>query len=640
MKIESVRIENFRSYADVTVSLNDYTCLVGPNGVGKSTVLTALNVFFRETESAQTSLSQLCKEDFHCRNIEEPIHITITFTDLSEEAQQDFSDYFRQGKLIVSAFAAYNARTGIAEIKQYGQRLGMLDFAPFFKAESDGSRVADLKSIYAGLRASIPDLPPPGTKDAMKRALHDYESEHSELCESIQSEDQFYGFSKGSNLLSKHIQWVYVPAVKDPASEQVEARNSALGKLLSRTVRSKMNFDEIVGNLRGQVQEQYQTLLDNNQSILNDISTSLQSRLSEWAHPDTQLRLQWRQDPDKSVRVEEPWAHILIGENDFEGELARFGHGLQRSFLIALLQQLAETGTAGVPKLILACEEPELYQHPPQIRHLADILRKHSQINSQVIVSTHSPAFISGEGFEDVRMIHKRHGQPSSSVSYTTFEDVSRTISDADGQKPVKPEGTLAKIHQTLQLNLSEMFFTEKLILVEGLEDMAYLSAYFDLLGLSDDYRRIGCHIVPVQGKSQLLRPLVIARHLGISTYVVFDADADKEDKNGSRAKHEKDNSVILTLLGERDAKTMPDATLWGNRFTMWWSDIGAIVEEDIGKDDWEVFCQKANECYGRVKGLRKNVLNIGAALAFAWDKDKRSPNLERLCQEILNEDN
>ena len=49
MKIESVRIENLRSFKDVTVQLNDYTCLVDPNGAGKSTVLYALNIFFRES---------------------------------------------------------------------------------------------------------------------------------------------------------------------------------------------------------------------------------------------------------------------------------------------------------------------------------------------------------------------------------------------------------------------------------------------------------------------------------------------------------------------------------------------------------------------------------------------------------------
>ena len=50
------------------------------------------------------------------------------------------------------------------------------------------------------------------------------------------------------------------------------------------------------------------------------------------------------------------------------------------------------------------------------------------------------------------------------------------------------------------------MFFTRRLILVEGLEDVAYLLAYLNLLDKFDDYRRIGCHIVPTNGKSALLK--------------------------------------------------------------------------------------------------------------------------------------
>ena len=81
----------------------------------------------------------------------------------------------------------------------------------------------------------------------MTKALREYEAARSDECELIPSEDQFYGFSKGANRLAK-LQWVYVPAVKDATSEQVEARNSALGKLLARTVRSKTNFAKRSGH--------------------------------------------------------------------------------------------------------------------------------------------------------------------------------------------------------------------------------------------------------------------------------------------------------------------------------------------------------------------------------------------------------
>tara|TARA_R110002049_G_scaffold130820_1_gene289281 strand:+ start:15774 stop:17726 length:1953 start_codon:yes stop_codon:yes gene_type:complete len=641
MKIASVRIENFRSFKDETVPLNDYSCLVGPNGAGKSTVLTALNVFFRESENLQTDLNSLDEEDFHCKDITQPLTITVTFRDLNDAAKEDFSDYVRHDQLIVSAVAEFDATTGKANVSQYGQRLGMVAFAPFFKAAANaGILVARLKEIYIGVREAYGDLPAPGTKNAMIEALRAYEAERPEECELMPSEDEFYGFSKGANRLARHVQWVYVPAVKDATSEQVEVRSSALGKLLARTVRSKTNFDESVKELRAGMQKQYQELLDGNQHVLDDISTSLQARLSEWAHPDARLRLHWKQDPNKSVRVEEPWAHILAGEGAFEGELARFGHGLQRSYLLALLQELSGTDDDDTPTLILACEEPELYQHPPQARHLASVLNRLSHGNSQVVVATHSPWFVSGEGFEDVRMVRKDGVSSCSSVSHMSFAEIADTIAVATGEKPTKPEGALAKIHQALQPALNEMFFTRRLVLVEGLEDVAYLLAYFNLLDRSEDFRRMGCHIVPANGKSELLRPVVVSKHMMIPTYLIFDSDSDKPDKNGSRAKHEKDNKALLTLVCRPEDAPFPDETVWGKGFTMWYSDIGDTVESEFGKDEWATCRDEADRLYGHAGGLKKNSLHIGASLAIAWDAGMRSSSLERLCAGILDTDN
>ena len=637
MKIESVRIENLRSFADVTIQFDNYTCLVGPNGAGKSTILCALNIFFRESENVATDLIQLDMEDFHQKKTENPIRITVIFTDLSKEAQQDFADYFRQGKLVVSAVATYDKSTGKAEVKQYGQRLGIKDFGNFFIAQAEGKRVSELKEIYSEIRNEYPDLTQPGTRDSMIQSLRDYEAEHPDQCELIPSEDQFYGFSKGQDRLVKHMQWVYIPAVKDPTSEQIEARNSALGKLLERTVRSKTNFDETIDYLRKETQDRYQSLLDENQNVLKDISQDLQERLVEWAHPDATLRLQWKQDHDRSVRIDQPWAHIIAGEGGFEGELARFGHGFQRSYLFALLQQLAETENAHGSALILACEEPELYQHPPQVRHLADILQKLSEANPQVIVSTHNPLFVSGEGFQSVRMIRKNPGGSSSSVSYMSYDKIAEAITEATGSNPIKPEGALAKIHQIFQSAINEMFFTHRLILVEGLEDVAYILTYLKLLGKFDDYRRMGCHIVPVNGKSRLLKPLIIAKHMNIPTYVIFDADSDNRKY---QTEHKKDNKAILSLLGKPKQSPMPKKTTWGRGFTMWNSDIGSIVKNDIGKNEWELFQNKAANIYGNAGGLNKNTLHIGASLALAWEAGKRSANLKKLCTEILKPEN
>ncbi len=195
MKISSIRIENFRSFKDETIPFNNYTCLVGPNGAGKSNVLTALNVFFRESDGLPIDLHQLDQEDFHCKDTEKPIKITIIFTNLSQEAKKDFSDYVRQDQLIVSAIANFDETTGKADVKQYGQRLGMPAFAPFFRAIDEKQKVPDLKNIYNGLQNAHKGLPDASTKQAMIDSLRKYEAERPDDCESIPSKDQFGNYT-------------------------------------------------------------------------------------------------------------------------------------------------------------------------------------------------------------------------------------------------------------------------------------------------------------------------------------------------------------------------------------------------------------------------------------------------------------
>src|SRR5690606_15203115 len=121
----------------------------------------------------------------------------------------------------------------------------------------------------------------------------------------------------------------------------VEGKNTYLGKLVTRAVKSKVNFDEAVSILLQDTKKQYQEMIDRHQSVLGELSKSLTVRLQHWSHPGTKVELAWTQDEKKSVQIESPIAQLIAGEGSFNGSLARFGHGLQRSCLIALLQELS-----------------------------------------------------------------------------------------------------------------------------------------------------------------------------------------------------------------------------------------------------------------------------------------------------------
>lgn len=641
MFIHPIRIKNLRAYSDETVEFAPYTCMVGANGAGKSTILCALNIFFRETENSSTNLSNLEKEDFHAGNTEDPIEITITFKELPADAQQDFSGYYRQDALIVTAKAIFDPSAGFASVKQFGNRMGFEAFMPFFKLLGDGARVPVLQAAFAEIRENYPDIANAKTRDAMIAALRDYEAERPDQCILIPSEDQFYGVSQGQGLLRKYLQWVYVPAVKDAAGEQAEGKNTALGRLLARTVRAKVNFAEKLSDLRSEVEAKYRAMLVAEQGVLDDISGDLQKRLAEWSHPEATAKLNWHQDPKSSVRIEEPMARLLAGDAEFEGSIARFGHGLQRSYIIALLQGLAADEDKNASKLLLGVEEPELYQHPPQARHLAAVLQELSDKNAQVIVSTHSPYFVDGAGFDRVRLVRKVKDQKRSIVRTCPIQHLGAEYARVTGEQEVPVDGVMAKLHQVMQPHLSEMFFSPKLVLVEGLEDAAYINAWMVLSGRWETFRASGAHIVAVNGKSELIRPIIIAEKMEIPAFVIFDCDGDKlTHTDPARAQsimqaHERDNKALLDLVGGNTGEPFPTVIRRGARYSAWPADLGKCVEADAGAS-WNAAGNVASVSLGGVSGLKKNTLHIGARLKEICRMGVAMPTLNQLCDDII----
>ena len=634
MKIEKVRIINFRSIKDQEIGLGDFCCFVGTNGVGKSNIFNALNVFFRQYRDSRTDLSRLTEEDFHHKNTSNPIEITVTFSELSSEAEESLSDYVRHGKLIVTAKAEYDENTGHAEVKQYGNRLVVNEFRPWFEAEKAGAKVAELKSIYGSLQVNFADLNSATTKAAMIDALRDFEDNNPDKCSLAPSEDQFYGASKGANRLAPHIQWVFIPASKDVAEEAQESKNSALGSLLSRAVRAKVDFASGIEKIRKSIATDYDNLLAEHQDALTGLSQSLQEKLRIWSNPGVSVRLQWKHDSNRSIRVEEPLAGVQIGEKGFEAELARFGHGMQRSYLLTLLQELAELDDSTGPTLVMAVEEPELYQHPPQAKYLSQVLQDLSLENSQILVCTHSPYFIPGDKFHCVRIIREA-GKPACSMSTSlTYDELTNKLEEC-GEKHISEDGILAKLYPSLRPELSEMFFCQRLVLVEGLEDVAYLTSYVELMNLGTEFRKGGFHIVPVGGKSELIKPLAISKLLEIPVYIVCDGDTD-EDREDRVTKHKKDNAMLLKLLELDESLVWPVEDVLESGLCMWKTNITNTISDDIGTR-WNGYQEQARRIYGSIKGLQKNPLAVSRALENAWNDGYKSARLEAVVNQIVD---
>lgn len=84
MKIKQLFLKNFRSYSsEVSVKFDNLTTFVGPNDIGKTTILEALNAFFNE------STVKLDESDFCVVNKTLPVEISVEFTDLPKKVILD-----------------------------------------------------------------------------------------------------------------------------------------------------------------------------------------------------------------------------------------------------------------------------------------------------------------------------------------------------------------------------------------------------------------------------------------------------------------------------------------------------------------------------------------------------------------------
>jgi len=450
---------------------------------------------------------------------------------------------------------------------------------------------------------------------------------------------QLYGWTKGLNRLARYIQWVYVPAVKDASSEQEESSKTALGKLLGRTVRTKLDFSEAIEQLKSVAEGRYTEILEGQKVALKELELSIEKRLQDYIDSRARLNLSWHYDAKKSITINDPAARANIGDAEFIGEVARAGHGMQRGFLVAVLHELVGNEEKGGPKLLLGFEEPELYQHPPQAQHLADVLERlsHPDGNAQIIVTTHSPYFVTSKGFENIRMFHKSEKERCSKITWTTFAEVEERRSKAFGEQPKSPTGFMAVVSQIMHPSQRELFFTTVAVLVEGAEDVGFMATHLELSGQWEAFRGLGCHFILSGGKCNMSRLVAIAQELRIGVFVVMDADGD-EKRADELEKHKKHNACIFNLCGLSGHKSLPEKVVWGENLVMWPTKIADKVRADFGEDVWldaENKVRKELDLHDGVK--QKNKILIAATLEELWNQGRKSASLVKLCAGILS---
>lgn len=539
MILKRARVQNFRAIRDATVEFGNHTAILGGNGAGKSTILRAIERFYSPSATVEP-------DDFFGRRFNQPIDITLTFSEFNDDERERFGDRIRNGEMSVSRI--FEGGGGRTSGRYFGRSLQYPPFAGI-RASEVGAR--EKRAAFNALAPEL-GLPNAANADELAARMSEWEHEHPEHCEDRLDDGAFFGFANvARGNLQKSTSFVFIPAVRDASADSVDGRGAVVAKLMELVVRSAVQQREDVRSFQERVSGEYRELVDPARlPELNELATGLSDTLRDY-YPDAGVALRWQPPSDFTVPL--PTADVLLEEDGFRGPVDRKGHGLQRAFIVTLLQHLARAGSADqnaaadvnlvpepqpdyvLPGLILAIEEPELYQHPTKQRHFAKVLRRLTDgtlpgvaARTQVMFASHSPLFVSLDRFDEVRLARRRVGENGAekecAITSSTLDRVADRLAEAHQAAPGR--FTAATVRPRLHIigpELAEGFFGDLVVLTEGISDRAALMAAAQMEGF--DLEAMGVAVLWVDGKTKLDKPALVFQELGIPTYVVFDCD-------------------------------------------------------------------------------------------------------------------
>jgi len=651
MIIESVFIENFRCIKKAQLNCDDLTVIIGRNGSGKSSFLKAIDVFYDINAS-------ISFEDFFNRDAIHEIVIRVNYTRLKEVEIKEFQSYIRENRLIVTK--KITEKDGKIIQKYYAAAMQIPEFAEIRAITAKRDKTAKFKELidsgkFSGLSGNVKSA------DEVEALMVLYEAEHSELKQPVEKEEQFFGPRNiGGGKLDKYTKYVLVPAIREVEDEISDKKGTSLYQLLDLIVYRQVNGREDIRTFKERFESELKILYSSeNLKELPKLGESITKTLSKFS-PGAKLNLNW--DELKPPELPLPKATATLVDDDFEGDISRKGHGLQRALIITLLQQLALTApqensiTAEQsgsdkreniaviePDLILAIEEPELYLHPLRCRYFSKLLSDLSTKNdvnskNQILYATHSPFLIDLYKFDEIRLINKQKTPESecsnSIVTQFSLEQLAKEIEKISdlGEKSVTKDSVRAHSLPLMDTISNEGFFADAVVVVEGFGDMGVLWAMQDIM--KKDWSSLGIAIIPARGKNNIDRPVVIFRGFKIPTYFIFDGDSHYSCKREEQETIKR-NKRYLKLAGAKEEDFPP--TQVHETWACFEDEIESYLKSELGEDVFNSIREgTAKELgYDKPSNVLKNLDGSERFIQKAYSMGKSFPVLEEIINQI-----
>ncbi len=561
MRISAVQVQNFRSIVDSgLIRVEPLQAFAGENNAGKSNLLRAIQLFL----TAGTGGVE--ENDFF--DEAKPLIITITFNALTKNEKGKLRLYLVDGKLTIEKRITLEIDKRSGKIKPsveyHGYQAKPKDWwlSTDTIVEKYGSR-PKWKDIAEenGILEYVTDSEGKVTKASYEQGILKLivEKEDLEFEEPKLGETQALGFQQV--LLDELPIFRLLPAVTDYSSE-IDRRTTKttfhllMGDLADRILKFDKRYAQVEQNLQDlkillnapDIDETRETGKER-LSVLDDVENKLRDIIAQLMPSVKGVRV--RVDIEQVRDLFSRGVSILVDDGKLT-EVGMKGHGLQRCVVFGLLQALimnqrgqlvkapdgiSSDGASNEQTIILAIEEPELYIHPQMQRLIYRVLNEFA-VTDQVIYSTHSPAYVDVAKYESIAVVRKEsldEGTKVKQCEHGILEDES--------------ERKTFQFLSSFGLEQNRMFFTKKVILVEGEQDeIAILTAGRHLNIFKEFPEELGVSVVIVGNKQEMPKYMKLLNAFEIPYTILHELDGNPATEI---------NEKIVSLLGNNRAVSM-----------------------------------------------------------------------------------
>lgn len=522
MKIEKIAISNFKGLRSAAFSPNTFSCLVGENNAGKSSVLQAL-VY------ALSRPTKLPVELYYDPNV--PVEFRLEFEEVSErdlerlaeEHRSKIAPLIENERLVLLVRYRVDRRLDIRVQRRVPieDRYKEEGIAGAFSSKRGAAIREALTTAYPEFLDGAPDALNVG--DAKKYVS----SKVRELgTENFTNEEGPLPSGMSSSIEALLPEPIYIPAVRNLADELKTGQSTSFGRLLGLLL-ADMTPDletitaslERLNQLFNRVEEADGSIRDQRHAKVIELESAVE-RFLRGNFPTAKVELEVP-PPELKAILSSAQVFIDDGSRDL---IDNKGDGIKRALTFALLQcyvdkMNARADGAEQPSqrpLVFLFEEPELYLHPRSQRALFATLASIAQ-RHQVVVTTHSPLFFAPGITAGFVRVSKRQAQPKP-VGHLFPVDF---LLDTESAEVFR----LARFE-----NADAGFFSERVVLFEGESDDSYLKHVAGMLNPDWNAESKNLAMIRVSGKGNFSRFRRFFLAFGIEVRIVADLDAFFKD--------------------------------------------------------------------------------------------------------------